>query len=188
MNSRFKTLYRKPKTLTDRYDECQPDAVARLLAKPEAELDWNDFNMLFRAGVAPATYEEGLYFLPAAFAFLRRRPSADVVDCLADVVWFVSEHAARLDGDGLLADCRAEILALLTERTRQFAVVHWDRETNRQMGRNRDHYDYVEDSQVVCGTLRALLEFKTLRAWAEEVLTSLSRAEGEPVKSPWYAG
>jgi hypothetical protein len=72
MITSFKTLFRKPPSLTDRYDEAIDDAVDRLLKKPAAELNWNDFNLLFAVGLTAATYEEGVYFLPEAFAFLRR--------------------------------------------------------------------------------------------------------------------
>jgi hypothetical protein len=186
LSSRFSSLYGKPKTLTDRYDECSDEAISHVLGKSEAELGWNDFNMLFRVGVAPATYEEGLCFLPAALAFLRRPANPDAVDCIADVLWFVSEHAARMEQDGLLPDCHDQVLALLQERTAQFVVVHWDREKNRQMGRDRDHFDYVEDSQLVCDTIEALLRFETLGTWAAEFLNSLGRAENEPIKSAWF--
>jgi hypothetical protein len=186
MRSRFKSLYGKPKTLTDRYDECRPEVIADLLAKPEAQLGWNDFNQLFRVGVAPATYAEGLYSLPAAFAFLRRNPNGDAVNCVADVIWLLSEHATRLEKDRLLPECRETVLALLKERTGQFVVTHWDREKNRQMGRDREHYDYVEDSQLVCDTLEALFRFGTLRGWAGEFLEMLSCAQNEPLKSAWF--
>jgi len=186
MNPRFKLLYGKPKTLTDRYDECREADIADVLSKPEAELGWGDFNMLYRVGVAPATYEEGLWFLPAALAFLRRHPNADAVHCVADVIWFISEHAARLEQDGLLEACREQVLALLHERTAQFVVVHWDREKNRQMGFDREHLDYVEDSQLVCDTLEALLRFDKLRTWAEEFVVALSRSRNNPLQSAWY--
>ncbi len=183
---RFRTLYGKPETLTDRYDECSAEATARLLSKPTAAYGWNDFNSLYRVGVAPATYEEGLYFLPSALAFLRRPANPEAVHCVADVMWFISEHAARLEQDGLLPECHDQVLALLQERTAQFMVVHWDREKNRQMGRDRDHYDYVEDSQLVCDTIEALLRFGTLGKWAAEFLDSLGRAKSEPMKSAWF--
>lgn len=183
---RFKTLYGKPKTLSDRYDECREADIADLLRKPEAELGWDDFNMLFRVGVASASYEEGVYFLPAAFAFLRRHPNPDTVHCIADVIWFVSEHAARLEQHGFLEACREQVLALLHERTTQFVVVHWDREKNRQMGFDRDHLDYVEDSQLVCDTLEALLRFDQLRTWAEEFVAALGRSRDDPLQSAWY--
>ena len=183
---RFKTLYGKPRTLTDRYDECSEEATARLLGKPEAELDWNDFNTLFRVGVAPATYEEGLYFVPDALAFLQRSPSDEGVNCVADVMWFLSEYAGPLEKDGLLNGCREQVLALLRERTAQFVVVHWDREMNRAKGFDRDHSDYVEDSQLICHTLEALLRFETLASWALEFLRTLGQAENEPLKSAWF--
>jgi hypothetical protein len=91
MKSRFKSLYGRLRTLTDRYGECNTEAITRLLRKPETELGWNDFNLLFRAGVAPASYAEGVYFLPEGFAFLHRNPNGDAVNCVADVIWFLSE-------------------------------------------------------------------------------------------------
>jgi len=186
MKSRFKTLYGKPKTLTDRYDECSVEVITRVLQKPEAELGWNDFNLLFRAGVAAASYEEGVYFLPEAFAFLRRNRKDDGVNCIADVIWFISEHAERLGRDGLLEECREQVRALLAEKTREFVVCHWDKTTHPERCGKRDHYDYVQNSQLVETALEALLRFRALWAWADEFLDTLFSARGEPVKSAWF--
>jgi len=185
MKSRFKSLYGKPKSLTDRYDECRPEVIAGLLAKPEAKLGWNDFNLLFRVGVAAASYEEGVYFLPAAFAFLRRNPSEHGIDCVADVMWFISEYAERLSQDGLLDECREEVRSLLTEQTREFVILHWDRVTNPEMCGKRDYRDHV-GNDLPWQTLEALLRFRALGAWAEEFLDTLLRARGEPLKSAWF--
>ena len=185
MNSHFKKRYGKPKTLTDRYDECNVEAITRLLRKPETELGWNDLNMLFRVGVAPASYEEGIYFLPEAFAFLRRNPGEDGINCVADVMWFISEYAERLRQDGLLDECREEVRALLSEQTREFVILHWDRETSPEMCGKRDHRDHVRNS-LPWHTLEALLRFRTLGAWAEEFLNTLLTARGEPLKSAWF--
>ena len=186
MNPRFKQLYGKPKSLTDRYDECREQDIARLLHKPEAELGFDDFNMLYRVGVASATYEEGLYFLPEAFAFLRRNPDNNGIQCVADVMWFISEHAARLEAAGLLEECREQVAALLAGHTAQLVVIHWDREKNRQMGWDREHHDYVRDGQLVCEMVEALLRFQTLAAWALAFLETLSRAQNDPLKSAWF--
>jgi len=183
---RFKTLYGKPKGLTDHYDECSDELMARVLGKPEAALTWSDFNALFRVGVAPASYEEGLYFLPEAFALLRRNPNDDAVHCVADVMWFISEYAARLEADGLLKACREQVADLLREHTAQFVVIHWDREKNRQMGCDREHHDYIKNGQLVCDTVEALLRFQTLAAWALAFLETLRRAENNPLKSAWF--
>lgn len=185
MKSRFKSLYGKPKTLTDRYDECRPEVIADLLAKPEAQLGWNDFNLLFRAGVAPASYEEGVCFLPEAFAFLRRNPSEDGINCVADVMWFISEYAERLRRNGLLDDCREEVRTLLAEQTREFVILHWDRATSPEMCGMLDHRDHVRND-LPWHTLEALLRFRTLGAWAEEFLDTLLTARGEPLKSAWF--
>ena len=178
----FKTLYGKPKTLTDRYGECSTEAITRRLRRPETELGWNDFNMLFRTGVAPASYEEGVYFLPEAFAFLRRNPSEDGINCVADVMWFISEYAERLRQDGLLDECRGEVRSLLAEQTREFVILHWDRATSPKMCGKRDHRDHVRNS-LPWDTLEALLRFRTLGVWAEKFLDTLLTARGEPVKS-----
>ena len=183
---RFKTLYGKPKSLTDRYDECREEDIARVLQKPEAELGFDDFTMLYRVGVASASYEEGLYFLPEAFAFLRRNPDDDGIQCVADVMWFISEHAARLEADGLLEECQEQVEALLGAHTSQFVVIHWDREKNRQMGWDREHHEYVKDSQLVCDAVEALLRFQTLAPLALTFLETLSQAENDPLKSAWF--
>jgi hypothetical protein len=186
MSPRFKTLYGKPKTLTDFWEECGDELIAGLLAKPEAELNWRDFKILFCVGIATASYEEGLYYLPDALAFLRRNPNGAGMNCVNDVMWFLSEHAARLAEDELLPDCREQVFTLLRERTEQFQVTHWDREKNRQMGYDREHYDYLEDSQLVWQTLETLFQFKSLGDWAGEFLSALSQAEKELLKSAWF--
>ncbi|MCC7375196.1 MAG: hypothetical protein IT581_11135 [Verrucomicrobiales bacterium] len=182
---RFRTRYGKPKTLTDRYDECQPETVARLLAKPTAEFDWSDFNNLFRVGVAPATYEEGLYFVPDALNFLRRNPADEGVHCVADVLWFLSEHAHRLVRDGLLTEVHGQVRSLLMAHTAKFVIVHWDRAMNQKMGFAREHYDYVEGGQLVVSALEALCRFRTLEVWAAEFLAGLGEAPNHPVRSAW---
>lgn len=185
-NSRFKTLYGKPKTLSDPYDECRSEGVARLLEKPESELGWEDFNALYRAGVAPASYEEGLYFLPEAFAFLRRNLDEEAIHCVADIIWFVSEYAERLAQDGLLHACGDQVLAFLMEQTSEFKVLHWDKTTFPERCGQREYIDYVVNSQSVDDTVEALLRFKTLRGWATEFLGSLMSAKADPLRSAWY--
>lgn len=184
--SRLRTLYGKPKALTDRYDECGPEVAARLLATPAAEYGWNEFNMLYRVGVAPAAYEEGLYFLPDALAFLRRNPNDDAVHCVADVIWFLSEHARRLEEDGLLAECRHQIRDLLEQRLGTFVIIHWDRAKNREMGFDRASYDYVEECQLVADTLEALFRFRTLADWAADFLSRLMESRDQPTRSAWF--
>jgi hypothetical protein len=171
---RFRTLYGKPRRLTDRYDECRPATIERVLGKPEAELGWDDFNVLYRVGVAPATYEEGLYFLPDAFAFLWRNPHNAAVHCVADVMWFLSDHATRLQHDALLAWCHDQVQALLRERTAQFVI------------REGPCRPYVQDSGLVIDMLEALLRFDTLASWSVEFIRTLAAAENEPLKSAWY--
>jgi hypothetical protein len=186
MDQRFKSLYGKPRTLSDPYDELDAKTHARLLKKPEQELEWCDFRTLYLVGVAPASYEEGVYYLPEAFACLCRKPNTNAVDCVSEIVWFISEHAARLEKDGLLSDCQAQLSSLVRERLRQFVVVHWDREKNRQMGFDREYKDYVEDCQLVCATLEPLLRFKTLAHWAREFVDTLKCAEDDALKSAWF--
>ena len=184
--ARFRTRYGKPSTLTDRYAECRPEDVAGLLAKPTTEFGWVEFNRLYLVGVAPATYEEGLYFLPDAFGFLRRNPNDDAVHCVSDVIWFLSEHARRLEEDGLLAECRDQIRDLLGQRLTSFAIIHWDRVKNREMGFDRDSHDFVEQSQLVEGTLETLFRFRTLAGWATEFLAGLKASRDQPMRSAWF--
>ena len=184
---RFRTFYGRPRTLTDPYDEAGEAATARVLGRDDDELTWNDFNLLYRVGVASATYEEGLWFLPAALAFLRRHPNPHAVDCVADVVWFVSEHAVRLEQDGLLTACAAEVEALLAERTRAFMLVEPEPEPESDSAtRAARRRAYVEDADLVHECVGALQRFCTLESWAAAFLRRLGESVGEPVKSAWY--
>ena len=185
-NSGFKTLYGKPKTLSDPYDECGSEGAYRLLETPESDLGWKDFNALYRAGVAPASYEEGLYFLPEAFSFMRRNLNEEATNCVADIVWFVSEYADRLAKDGLLHECGHEVRAFLTEQTSEFKILHWDKTTFPERCGQREYIDHVVSSQSVDDTVEALLRFKTLRSWATEFLGSLMAAKADPLRSAWY--
>lgn len=182
---RFRNLYGRPRTLTDPYDEVSEAAAVRILGREDGELTWDDFNLLYRVGVAPATYEEGLWFLPAALAFLRRNPNPHAVDCIADVIWFVSEHAVRLEQDGMLATCAAEVQAVLTERTRSFVVVEPEPAAEPPAGAARRRA-YVEDADLVHECVGALQRFCTLEAWAAAFLLRLGASRDEPVKSAWY--
>jgi hypothetical protein len=186
MDSRFKTLYGKPKTLTDSYDECDAEFVASLLAKREEQMGWQDFGVLYRVGVAPATYEEGLWFVPEAFEYLRQQPEENACNCIAAVMWFISEHASRLQADRLLDDCRQQVQALLAERTRDFVVLHWDRDTHPELGLKKEYRDYVRNLSLVEQTIESLLHSRTLRGWPEKFLGVLLAARGEPIRSAWY--
>ena len=182
---RFRTLYGRPRTLADPYDEANEAATARVLGRADGELTWNDFNLLYRVGVASASYEEGLWFLPAALAFLRRHPNPHAFDCVADVIWFVSEHAGRLEQDGLLTVCAVEVEALLAERTRAFVLVEPEPESGPATGAAR-RWAYVEDADLVHECVGALQRFCTLESWAAAFLRRLGESVGEPVKSAWY--
>jgi hypothetical protein len=186
MKTLFKTLYGKPKTLTDRHHEISAEEAAELLRKPEVDLACDDFDLLFQVSAAAASHEEGVYFLPEAFAFLRRNPSADGVECVADVIWFISVYAERLHRDGLLEECREQIRILLAEQTHEFVILPWDQATNPEPCETRDHCDYLKNSPLVEGTLEALVRFGTLGIWAEEFLATLLTAQEEPVKSAWF--
>ncbi len=186
MQKRFKTLYRKPKTLTDRYEEASEEAVKRLLAKPEESFGWKDFNLLYRVGVAAASYQEGLYFLPEALAFLRNNPKDEALSCVADIVWFLSSYASQLEKDVLLHDCRLEIQGIIADQTKEFVILHWDRETSPEMCGSRDYRDSVQNSDLVTHLLEALLRFDTLGSWATDFLEELASTTDDPVRSAWY--
>ncbi len=183
---RFKSLYGKPKAFSDPYNECPAEIQRELLGKKPDQMGWRDFAQIFEAGVAPATYEEGLYFLPEAFDCLRRNIDGDGIQIDSAVVWFLSHHTARLKTDNLLAACRDEVDRCFAHWTRHFFVTHFDQAACEAKGWRLKRYNIVKDSQVLSETIQSLEWHETHRGWGESFIAQLAGSENDPLRSAWF--
>ncbi|HTH46516.1 MAG TPA: hypothetical protein VMB21_03300 [Candidatus Limnocylindria bacterium] len=183
---RFKSLYGKPTAFSDPYGECPAEIQREILGKKPEQMGLRDFSEIFAVGVAPATYEEGLYFLPEAFDCLRRNIDGDGIQIDSAVVWFLSHHADRLKTDNLLAACRNEMERCFAHWTHQFFVTHFDRAACEAKGWRLKRYNIVSNSQVLNETIEALERHETHRAWGESFIAQLAGSENDPLRSAWF--
>ncbi len=149
-------------------------------------MGWRDYFWIFAVGVAPVTYEEGLFFLPDAFDCLRQNTDGDGIQIDSGVIWFISHHADRLKADGLLAACQGEVDRCFAHWTRQFVVIHFDQAACEAKGWRLKRFNIVEDSQVLCETIEALVQWETNRAWGESFIARLAESENDPLQSAWF--
>jgi len=93
--------------------------------------------------------------------------------------------ADDLADDGLLAECRSEIVGCLLHWTRDFTVTHFDRDACAAKGWGRRYFDYVQRSEAICETLCDLDRFARHADLADGFITRLASSD-EPVSVGWF--
>jgi hypothetical protein len=157
--------------------------LAELLATPDDQLQWQQLQSLLGPFLPAGTYQESVYFLPFAFACLRH--GDDALDLTTSVTWFVSEYADELATDGLLDECRSEIAGCLLHWTRDFTVIHFDRDACAAKGWALPYFDYVQRCEAICETLCDLDRFARHADLADGFITRLS-SSNEAVSVGWF--
>jgi len=174
----FSVPYSRPASLSDpRHDWIGAD-LHEVLRIPDADMTWKQYRCIFQVGLPAAAYEEGVYFLPFAFEYLRNDPT-EGIECLTDVVWFVSEHAPKLEQDGVLEACRCAIHACFDEWTRDFVIHDRDR-------KGAPTCAFARNVEVVKDLLDALVCYESLADLADSLLQSLAGGQDNPIKSAWF--
>ena len=179
----MKIPYPRPKNLSDPHFDFTPELLAEILATPDDQLQWHQFKSLLGPFLQAGTYQESVYFLPLAFACLHR--GDDALDLTTSVTWFVSKYAADLAADGLLDECRSEIAGCLLHWTRDFTVIHFDRDACAAKGWGLRYFDHVQRSEAICETLCDLDRFARHADLADGFITRLASSD-EAVSVGWF--
>lgn len=175
----------RPTALSDPFHDNDPTSLAELLSKPDDRLDGIDYRVLFGPAMPARTFEEIVYFLPHALAYLRRDDDL-IFEGLSSVVGWISGHAAELSAEGLLEPVRDDLRGLLDHWSREFIVVHFDGAACREKGWRLRHADHVARSDAVFQTVEDLVRYRTQADVGEEFVRDLSLNLRDPVKAAWF--
>lgn len=175
--------YPRPKQFSDPHHDFDEVYLKELLAIPDDKLGWSEFQNIFSVGLPAGTYSECCYFIPVAFQYIKEN-SEDALDCVSDLLWFISHHVEDLKKDDLLDACIEQIKDCLTYWTKEFDVVHHDADACQKKGWGLEYYDTVKNNQLVTEALDDLARFQSLKFVATNFLEEL-RASTDPLKAAW---
>ncbi|MEM6638439.1 MAG: hypothetical protein AAF610_00915 [Pseudomonadota bacterium] len=181
----FESYYPRPIRFSDPHRDWRADRLQQILEVPDEALTSAEYRVMFAVGVPAASYEEGVYFLPYAFAHLLKDKN-DALDYLPGVFRFVSFHADRLAEDRLTKPVRLAITKCFSHWTSTFAVVHYDKQACRKKGWGLDYANHVAYSEEVCDGLDYLARFHAFEDVAHQIVHALSRHDGAFVKAAWF--
>ncbi|MFN8447270.1 MAG: hypothetical protein U0521_01380 [Anaerolineae bacterium] len=180
----FKVKYKRPQKLSDPAHEYTRDERDRLLATPDRQLTYKEFNSLL--GILPAgTYEETVYFLPLAFRYILV-DSNKAIQLVVSLSSYISLAAEQLRKDNLLEPVRDCLKELFSAWTDTFIVIHLDEAACKDRGYGIDHDDYVENSQALIMLLSELVKYKIHQDLAEEFLVGLVAPDATPIQAAWF--
>ncbi len=181
----FAVRYPRPQRLSDPFHDFYPDSLNRLLATPDEQLSWSDFQVILGPFLPAGKYEEAVYFLPLAFEYLLKH-DRDACDLFTSLAWFVSEYADDLSRDGLLIGARERLQACFHHWTSRFTVIHLDREACRKRGFGMTYIDVVLHTNAVGAGLDDLFRFRRHVDVAETFVNSLVQHNGDYIKAAWF--
>ena len=144
----------------------QPE-LRKLLQQPDDQLSFNDFRTIFHWRTPAGTYEEVAYFLPLALEHMRCAPD-DAREFIDGIICFASEHAVQLTKDQLFSQIEKAMRSCFEAWTNQFLVEHFDEKACQDKGWNINHYDYVNNSEIV-----------------RELIESLTTSQDKATRSAW---
>jgi hypothetical protein len=175
----------RPASLSDPHNDFNDKSLRDLLSTPDEEMVWSHYKNLLGPFLPAGTYQESVYFLPRAFEYLKSHEES-ALDLITSVIWFASEKSALLERDGLLESTRACIRDYLNQLTKQFKVLHFDRDACVAKGWGLEHFDYVLNCEAVCEGTTDLVRFSVHADLATEFVNSLALHGGDPAKAAWF--
>lgn len=116
--------YGKPNQLTysGQFHKHQPEKLAELLGKSDAELNLLDFGSIFGMHEPDADYEEGLYYIPLCFEYMKTACPFEKNIC-PSLFWYIEYFKVRLEKDGFYQKCLEEIENTFEMLTNNFVVI-----------------------------------------------------------------
>ena len=183
--SELKLPYARPRSLTDPFCDHTPDHLASLLATPDRDLKWHDFQCLLGPFLPAGTYEESAYFLPLAFDYILTHDD-DAFDLVTSLVWFASEYASQLQRDNSLDAVRTKLKYCIDQWTGDFTILHFDHDACREKGWRHNYFDYIRHSETVMEATNDLIRFKVHDDLAITFFGDIAAVDSDPVKSAWF--
>jgi hypothetical protein len=177
--------FKRPKKLSDPYNDFDPDSLGFLLKKNDDEFWWSEYSALFGPHLPAGTYEELMYFLPKAFTHLKENEK-DALDLVTAIFGFCSKNLERLQKDGLDLLIKEKITDCLEYWVRDFRIEHFDRQMCKAKGWGLNYFDYVYNTDTICEALTDLVRFETLKSLAIEFVKTLAFHDGNIIKASWF--
>ncbi|MDZ4782973.1 MAG: hypothetical protein SGJ19_22235, partial [Planctomycetia bacterium] len=181
----FTVPYSRPTALSDPYFDHSEEVCQRILATPDGELDWSDFQAILGPFLPAGTYEEAVYFLPMAFDYCLSN-ERDGIEVITSVIWFSSQFADRLKHDRVVDAARNAITDILLQATRNFRVVHLDRDACAKQGWGLQYEDIVLLSRHVCCAVEDLTRFARHYDLADWLVGRLAYHRDDVVRAAWF--
>lgn len=177
--------YLRPQKLSDPHSDFTPGMLKKLLKKDDSEFGWNDYSWLFGPHLPAGTYEEVMYFLPRAFAYLKGH-EYEALDLVTPIFGFCSKNIEQLREDGLEVLVKEQILECLNYWVRDFRIEHYDKPMCVNKGWRLDYKDLVHNTETICEGTTDLARFETLSSLAIEFTQSLAYHSGDITRASWF--
>jgi hypothetical protein len=184
-NLPFITRKPRPKQLSDPYNDHSPEVLQKILATQDDQLDWGDYRNLLGPHLPAGTYDEVVYFLPLAFAYIFNHEDT-AFEMIDRLIGFVSINTEKLKQEGLLDVSRQVIADSLMHWTREFHIRHLSKAECQAKGWGLDYSDWVVHSSIVCAILSEIIDFEVHADIAEQFVDYMADHCGNPVKASWY--
>jgi len=148
-------------------------------------MGWREYCAIFQGYLPAADFEEGVYFLPRALAYLRDNPE-DAFECQGGVLIWISEYSPYLARVGLLDDVRRAVHECVRVWTATFEIKHFNRAACAAMGWGLAYDDLVRNSDNVCSLICDLVRLQTEQSLIEEIVAERCREEATAIESAWF--
>jgi len=180
----FKTPYKRPKRFSNPYDHCPDETLSEVLDRNDLDMTWYDYRIIF--DLTPiASYQEACYFLPFALGYIEMNADSDALQCITEIVHFISDNAALLKQNGLLLKCEDSLKSCLNTWTSTFLIEHYDKEACGRKGWTLDHDDIVANNQLLTEGLDDMVRYKTIADIAFDFVGALRSSE-QALQCAWY--
>ncbi|HVU14627.1 MAG TPA: hypothetical protein VHD90_25300 [Phototrophicaceae bacterium] len=185
--SNFRVKRPRPKKLSDPEYDFTPKLLKELLAVPDNQLEIRHYINLLGPYLPAGTYDESVYFLPGAFRYLVvLDDGGQAMSLVHAIIGFISMNQRYLQDDDILETVRDCVRECLEHWTKQFQIVHYDREASQKKGWGIPYFDYVKNTEIVAAAINDLVDFKAHVDLAEEFVKALADNTSDSVKAAWF--
>jgi len=185
MENKLIIKQQRPKSLSDPYHDYGPKTLEELLLTKDEDFGFVEYSMLFGPNLPAGTYDEVVYFLPAAIEFLKNLGS-DCLEVLDAIVGFCSINKALLEDDGYLLLVENKIFQCLTAWVEEFNIIHFDREACKEKGWGLEYLDIIENSEYVIEMISELIKFRAFEDIAYKFVHFLTDNLNNKVMASWF--
>ena len=175
--------YKKPAAFSNPHEHFPSSELNEILKVPDSQLKFYHYGKIYHFGTPAGEYSEVVYFLASALDYLEENPE-DALECLSNIMFFISDNKEKLGKDGMLDKCESRIIQIFLRWTAQFEVVHFNKKACEKKQWVLDYADIVKNSQVVYELIEDLCNHN-LVDWAEKLINLLMDDEQNEICSAW---